>query len=365
MEKYYTELYFGSVHVLVGITLFCSLLVWSQRGDGQRSRRFLAGAWFLLLFVSIVRLVKAYYQIDRDFEGVLPIGRLVSGLPTLAVMMIYPIEVVAPRWLNRRRLWILFWPVILVFILYGAIQFMGGGFRELDTMSHIALYWREPNVWVRFPMLALIYAYAFTLYYLPQQMTRGNTTLRWIRIYTLGNLGVGLFYMGWMLWGIYPSGIFHALYFALFVGYVTYQELYVRLFIPESEEIAIRKKNPSTQDRELWDRLEHYMRQESAWHNPSLSPSVLASALGATQAQLTTLIESMNEGKFDDYVAEFRIREFCALVDSGKSITVEDTFFKVGFRYRDVATKQFTRIMHQSPDEYMQQREKTTLTKLQ
>lgn len=71
MEKYYTELSFGSVHVLVAITLFCSLPVWSQRVDGQRSRRFLAWTWFLLLFISIVKLVKVNHQIDRDFEGVL------------------------------------------------------------------------------------------------------------------------------------------------------------------------------------------------------------------------------------------------------------------------------------------------------
>lgn len=363
MEKYYTELYFGAVHILAGITLFCSILVWSQRSDGQRSRRFLAGAWCLLLLISIVRLVKAYYQIDRDFEGVLPIGRLVSGVPTLAVMMIYPIEVVAPRWLDKKRLWILFGPVVLVFILYGVIQFMGGGFRELATVNHIALYWHEPNVWVRFPILALVYGYAFTLYYLPHQMTRGNTTLGWIRIYTLGNLGIGLFYMGWMLGGIYPSGIFHALYFALFVGYVTYQELYVRLFIPDSEEIAIRKRNRSKQDRELWAKLEDYMLNESAWHNPSLSPSMLAGVVGVTQTQITTLLESMDYGEFDDYVAEFRIHEFCALVDSDKNITAKEAFFKVGFRYRDVASKQFTRIMHQSPDEYIQKRKEMTLNK--
>lgn len=238
---------------------------------------------------------------------------------------------------------------------------MGGEFRELATVSHIALYWHEPNVWIRIPILALVYGYAFTLYYIPHHMARGNTTLGWIRIYTLGNLGIGLFYMGWVFWGIYPSGIFHTLYFALFVGYITYQELYVRLFIPDSEDMANRKKNISRQEKELWARLEDYMRHESAWHNPSLSPSMLAGAVGVTQVQIATLIESMNYGEFDDYVAEFRIREFCALVDSGKSITVEDTFFKVGFRYRDVAIKQFTRIMHQSPDEYIQKREETIL----
>lgn len=362
MEKYYTELYFGSVHILVAITLLCSVLVWSQRNDGQRSRRFLAWTWFVLLLMYTVRLLKLYYQIDRSFEGVLAIGTLVFGLPLLAMMMIYPIEVVAPRWLNRKRLLILFSPAIMFLIICVAIQFVGGGFRELTTVSDITLYWHEMNVWIRFPILAFVCGYAFTLYFLPNNMMRNNTTLGWIRIYTLGNFGIGLCYIGMMIWSIYPFGIFHALYFALFVGCITYQELYERLFIPLDERRGNRKTDVPKQDEKLWQSMKDYMRRESAWHNPDFSPLMLADAIGTTHSQVVTLIKSRGYSNFDNYVAEFRIREFCTLVNSGESISIEDTFFTVGFRYRDVAFKQFTRIMHQTPDEYIQKRENTTLT---
>lgn len=98
------------------------------------------------------------------------------------------------------------------------------------------------------------------------------------------------------------------------------------------------------------------MQSELAWHNPNLSTSLLANAVGATQTEITTLLKSIGYDEFDDFVAEFRIREFCNLINRGDNITIEDIFFRVGFRYRDTAFKQFTRIMHQSPEEYFQKK---------
>lgn len=360
MENYYTELYFGSLHILAGLVLFCSLLLWSQLDDGQRSRQFLAWTWLLLLLLYIGRLIIVYNNY-LTFDGVLPIRMIIFGLVLVAVMTVYPIEVVSPRWLNRQRFLILFSPVILVFAVCGAIHFWGGGFRMLNTLDDIARYYHEPNVWIRFLIILLVYGYAFILYYIPQRRMQGNITLDWIRAYTLGNVGIGLFYMWLILCGVYPAGIFHTLYFTLYIGYITYQELYVRLFIPDNENslhiVMTRRKKGTAAEKELWATLDNYMQKELAWHNPNLSISLLANALRANHTEVAKLLESMECSEFDDYVSEFRIREFCALVNSGDSITIEDTFFRVGFRYRDIATRQFMRIMRQSPEEYIRKGE--------
>lgn len=366
MENYYPELYLGSVHILVAIALFCSLLLWSQREDGQRSRRFLAWTWLLLWFLYMGRLLLVYRGRVLS-EGVLPINILVFGMFLVAIMMIYPIEVVVPRWLNRKRLLVLFFPVLVVFAVYGAIRFWGGGFRMLDTVDDIARYWYEPNVWMRFVLILIIYGYAFILYYIPQNKMRGNSTLSWIRAYTFGNMGIALLYMGMILFGAYPTGIFHTLYFSLYVGYITYQELYLRLFIPDSENMRYTAANREANvlgveaEKALWARLEKYMRKQMAWHNPNLSICQIAKAVGATHVEIARLLELRGYDDFDDYVAGYRIREFCGLVDKGDTITIEDTFFKVGFRYRDIASKHFMRIMHQTPEEYIQKGRKPLL----
>lgn len=361
MEKYYPELYFGSIHILIAIVLFCSLLLWAQQDEGQRSRRFLAWTWLFLLTLYIGRLL-LIYRCEVVFDGVLPINMLVFGMALVAMMTIYPIEVVIPRELNRKWLLLLFSPVILVFAVYGAMRVFGDGFRTLNTLDDIARYWHEPNVWFRFPIILLIYGYAFILYYIPQSKMRGNITLNWIRAYTFGNIGVGMLYLGMILFGAYPVGIFHTLYFALYVGYITYQELYVRLFIPDSENTQCNTCNRRVEDlgseaeKILWASLKKYMYQETAWRNPNLSISLLADAVGTSNAEIAALLEAMGYSEFDDYVGEFRIRDFCDRVDNGDHITMDDTFFRVGFRYRDVASKQFMRIMHQSPEEYIRQR---------
>lgn len=365
MENYYPQLYFGSIHILLSIVMFCAFLLWSQRSDGQRSRRFLALTWFVLLLMCVGWLPMVYRG-EVIFKGMFPINILVFGLLLVALMTLYPIEVVIPRWLDKRRLLLLSAPVILVFAVCGAMHLFGNGFRVLGTTDDIVRYWHEPNVWIRFPIVMLIYGYAFILYYIPQNKMRGNITLNWIRTYTFGNIGIALFYMGMILFGAYPAGIFHALYFAIYVGCITYQELYVRLFIPDSERLVCIATNsrvnaPKSQlEKELWVKLENYMQKGPAWRNPNLSISLLSNALEANQSQIATLLKSMGYTDFDDYVAELRIREFCNIVDKGDSITIEDTFFQVGFRYRNVASEQFIRIMHQPPEEYIRKREAMT-----
>lgn len=367
MENYYPEIYFGSIHILVAIALFCSLLLWTQRDEGQRSRRFLALTWVLLFVVSLGWFYMIY-QGDPIFERVLPIGVLVFGMALVATMTLYPIEVVVPRWLNKKRFLVLFSPIILTLAVCGAMQFFGGGFRTLNTMSDILRYSNEPNVWIRFPLVLIIYGYAFVLYYIPHNKMRGNITLGWIRAYTFGNIGIAFLYLGLILFRSYTAGILHSLYFAIYVGYITYQELYVRLFIPDSENTqynsAGSKQYPShlwsEVEKEMWTKLDDYMKKESAWHNPSLSMTIVTKAVGVTNADIARLLELKGYGEFEDYVAEFRIREFCNLVDNGECITIDDTFFKVGFRYRNIATRQFLRIMHQSPEEYIYKLEDTT-----
>lgn len=358
MEDYYPGLYFGAIHALVAIALFCSLLLWTQRSDGERSRRFLAWTWFFLLFLYVARLFKIYKGI-LEFEEVLPINSASFGAALVALMTIYPIEVVRPRWLNKKRILLLLSPVILVFAVQAMIALWGGGFRVLGSMSDIARYWYEPNVWIRFLIVLLAYGYAFILFYIPYNKMRNNTTLDWIRAYTLGNFAIGFLYLGLMLYGIYPIGIVHTLYVCLYVGYITYQELYIRLFIPESENAqyaARRSKNAllkPKEDRQLWDKMEEYMRKEPVWHDPNFSIQMLADAVGATCTEIAAQLEVMGYGKFDDYTGEFRVREFCTFVRNRDVITIEDAFFRVGFRYRDIATKQFQRVMKQSPEEYI------------
>lgn len=371
MENYYPELYFGSIHILIAIVLFCALLLWGQREEGQRSRYFLVWTWFFLLALCGGWL-PMIYRGNPAFEGVLPVNILVVGLALMAMMTLYPIEVVIPRRLNAKWLLLLFSPALLALAVCGGIQLSGGeggGFRMLNTLGDIASYWHEPNVWIRFLIILLICGYAFILCYIPQNKMQGSITLNWVRGYTAGNMGIALLFIGMILLGTYLAGVLYMLCFAFYVAYVTYQELYVRLFIPDSEKkkYAASSRRVSApeleEDKKLWAKLNDYMQEERAWHNPNLSIFLLADAVGVEHVRIAILFNVMGYDEFDDYVGDFRIREFCNLVGKGDSVTMEDTFYRVGFRYRDVASGQFLRVMHQSPEEYLWQMGRTKITK--
>lgn len=358
MENYYPKLYFGFIHILVAIVLFCSLLLWSQREDGQRSRRFLACIWLFLLFLYAGHLLRLYHYGDITFEGVLSIRSIIFGLLILPVIAIYPIEVVAPRWLNIKRFLLLFLPVILAFAVCGTMYLFGNGFRVLNTLNHIVHYWHEPNVWIRLFIVLFVCGYAFILYTIPYSKKQGNVTFEWICTYMFGNTGIVLFYLGLILFGIYPAGLFYTLYFVFYVGCVTYHELYVRLFIPDNENAQYAKANSKVKILEpvsetlLRERLENCMQQQALWQDPNLSLRILAAAVGTTCANLELLIRHEGYSAFDDYIARYRIRKFCQLVIKGHVVTLRDAFYLVGFRYYPTALNHFKRIMNLTPEEY-------------
>lgn len=74
MENYDPQLYFGSIHILVSIVMFCALLLWPQQGDGERSHRFLVWTWLILLASCTERL------------AILFLGLILTGLYPLRIL---------------------------------------------------------------------------------------------------------------------------------------------------------------------------------------------------------------------------------------------------------------------------------------
>ncbi|MDD2953684.1 MAG: helix-turn-helix domain-containing protein [Parabacteroides sp.] len=365
MLDIYSKIYFGVIHITIFVILLCALSLWLQRSKGERSRRILSWVWLGCGMMLLVRLLLFYQDYVVSSDIVLDIRALIGGFFSIAILFLYPVEIITPRWLNIKRLLLLLSPVIITAAVVVMMQLCGVEFRALYNLNDIAQYWYEGNVLIRFVVVLEIFSYSFIVFFIPHNKVRSNTTLTWVYSYVIGVQGISILYFGNMFFGLIPTGIFHHLYTIGFICYITYQELFLRLFIvPSQLEDATTldvQQFPATEPIEaadnreldpLFHKLEQYMEQQQAWTNPNLSLPILAEALHTNR---TTLSHTLREAGYDfyDYIAAYRIRAFCSAVEQGKVISIQAAFFEVGFRSRATAFNQFKKQMGITPSDYL------------
>lgn len=359
MQEIHTKLFVGMTHITIIITLTCALFLWLQRDEGERSRRILSWIWFGCAAIFFLRLIVLYRVSMPHSDGLLAVPALLGGFVAITILFAYPVEIISPLWLNRRRLLLLFSPVIFTILVVVAMRLCGIEFRTLHNIKEIAEYWYEPNVLIRFFVVFEIFAYSFVVFYIPHNKARCNTTLTWVYSFVVGIQGVSILYFCNMFFGLIPMGIFHQLYYLIFLCYITYQELFLRLFIVPSSDHVEQRLEPETTiiyskplNLTLSEQLAEYMEREEPWRNPNLTLPILAQALHTSRTTLSQTIQS-SDSDFYDYVAGYRIRAFCAEAQQGKVVSIQETFFKVGFRNRATALNQFKKQIGTTPSEYL------------
>lgn len=374
MQDFYQKLYFGVNHVIVALELLCALLLWLRRNEGERSRRFLVWMWLVCVAIFMIRIILNYSN-NSDYATVeiLPVASLLGGLVCVAVLLIYPIEVVSPHWLNVKRLLLVFSPMLLMIGIIVTMLSCGVEFRKLFTFEELVCYWTEVNVWIRFLLCAVIIIYSFLIFYIPRNKMRSNTTLGWMRSYSIGLQGISVLYFGLNLFGLYPTGIFHLIYFLLFTVYITYQEMFLRLFLtPQEKYVAIvRPVEEDTPEKQaeclgdlhsgqmplVWMQLEAYMKSEEPWRDPNITLAILAYAVGSNRTTISTLIQKAGYENFYTYIASYRIEAFCLAARECRVNNIQDTFFEIGFRNRNTALNQFKKQMGITPSDYLRNKD--------
>ncbi len=358
MLDYPHILHFSSTHVLAAVALVCALLLWSQRAQGERSRSILAVTWVFIAVLYILRAIMLYDD-KEPYLGIMPIVPLIMGFYSVVILLIYPVEVVSPRWLNLKRLFWIFSPVLLATALILVMRIFGFEFRKINTFAEFGTLFYEPNVWIRVPISIAIFVYAAILiFYIPRNNIRSNATLTWMLAYTIGNLGIAVFYFGRILWGSYPCGVIHTVYLTLFIMVTTYQEVFVRLFVvggTAPECVASTELFDAGADSVILDRLEAYMRSEEPWRDPNLSRDMVAEAIKSNRTTVSRLVQQLGYDNFYDYIAKYRIDEFCRVVRDAEFINIQETFFNLGFRSKTAAFAQFKRQVGTTPGEWIRE----------
>ena len=128
-----------------------------MRGQNNRSRRLLAGimsTWGIVYVVRVVGMLSGNHDLDFTRIDVAATFALVIGNLYLIILLLYPLEIVRPGWLNLKRTGILLLPYVLVTLFYYIVlSLLGQKPLELQDIDQFREHIGQghPNVCIGLP----------------------------------------------------------------------------------------------------------------------------------------------------------------------------------------------------------------------
>lgn len=344
------------LHFMTWTLLLCGGLMWMERENNPKERKILALTFLLSGVIMMLRVASTYKDGIQESYQVLPIGNLYGGYLALLLVFFYPIEAISPGWLRWKNILLLFSPMIAITLILAVVPFE---FRALHSWSDIMAHINEANVWFRLIVLfAIIVPYMLLLLFLPYNWRESSVDVKWICTYTIGIQGISVFYIWFMLTGSLTASFVHLLYCTLFLLYIVYQELHLRLF-PDVDKISMPEipeqtpKEPVASFDSLMERFTHYMSAEQPWLSPDITIGEVAEVIGVSRSRLSAEISMRGDDSFHAIVARYRVEQFCKMARNGKIENVNEALFTVGFRSRSTAYDRFKEQTGMTPAEYV------------
>lgn len=362
------ELLFVILHFLVCTLMLSGVLLCLQRAGNKKPRIYLAIFTFFTASELAYRLYVTYQtRVVSTVDEVLPLYVMVCGILEILLMYLYPLEVVRPNWLTPKRLFLLFLPWLIVGFICLLIL---PDIRDLTSFSEMIQYIGEFNVWFRLLILFVCFIpYTILLLRIPYRWQQNSVDSKWIYKCALGVQILGLLFSTVVLTGFVVVSCIHLFYCILFIFYITYQELYLRLLPAPEAGVAKRpvvaaaaplevltEEDKPVLNNPLWDSLIFQMDEKELWRNPDLTLEDLAKVLHTNRTTLSTLIQQQHGcSGYSEFINRRRIEAFVEAVSSGGTVNTLELFYEVGFRSKSTALRNFRLYMGGTPSEYIQQ----------
>ena len=359
-----TLISFAATAVNVAFSLVCGLLLLSHHKDmHDRSRLYLAILAFSMVPAFSLRLVSQLFHPDVHLvTEVISASKVYNGVLFLTLLILYPVEVMRPRWLNAKRLLRLFTPFI-VFTLPALFI----PTTRLYSLSELWAHVGEFNVWWRLlSMLATVVMYYVFLLRLPFNWRYSSADRRWVRRYALIMTPIGIcFYIISFVFYL-PVHMIHTLWIPGFICYYTYYEFFLRLMptevstMEEREETAeavVEETAPPTSNKApLFLLMDKKIDEERLFCNPDFGRSELCQLANCNHAEMATLIKQNTDAPNSQvYINRKRIAYAARLLREYPNYTIEAVAFDAGFRTKVTFHRLFKEAYGITPSEYREQ----------
>ena len=357
------------------------------RGRNNRSRRLLASimlAWGIFYVIRIVGMLMGNQNLYFTKVDIANVFLLTSGNLYLIILLLYPLEIVRPGWLNLKRTGLLLLPYIGVTLFYYfVLSLLGQKPLILSDINQFMEHIGQFNVWFRILMTLSIAAYLAYLFRLTwrykefyQQWCRNNYSddetmnISWLRQYGIGVVLIGVAYF----WGVFDgntySFIIHNLTVQCFFCYTLYKGLFhdnpytenffsytldeneacqkaelkeqvsstenVCLLEVEGNENAFLKKLPT-----YCDEISSWMIKKKPYLNPNFKLIDVSEILPLNRTYLSRVFNEGFGNSFNDVVRNYRLREAEWLLVNRKDIPVGQVGELCGFSSPSVFHRAF------------------------
>lgn len=354
------SLYLATSFAAAVTCLLTSVLVFARRKSGERSRVILACIVLLLAASYIQRFVAL--SLGEVPKSVLSVPMLLVANFLMISYMMYPIEVISPGYLNLRRIFIFYSPLLLLAGIYAVLLQLGVTFPVYRSLPDMLPQFTQPHVWFRFLLSILMFAPLLFIYFVPYTRRYNNTNRTWILKYTfciVANISV------YMLLLTFDLLIIKVLYYFVTVGcsiYIAYMELFERLIeqgqdstvapqIVAVDELSYTEELPA-KPNQLCERIVLHMSRTCDYRDPDISVNKLAALIGTNRTSLSNALHELGYTSFNEYINSLRIKDFIQRIENKESDNYQNAFYDAGFRSRATALRNFKQFTGKTPSEY-------------
>ena len=340
-------------------SLVCGILIWRNRREvPDRSRIIL----FLLTLTALPIIGKVaslmMHGLNNRFVEVLPIVPTLMGLITVVLMLLYAVEVMRPNWFKWRHVMVFF--MSLAFILVLSVLFKDQ-FTVLHSTDELIQHIGEPNVLLRLLFNLATLLVCLTLLWLPYRWQESSASRQWLITYVCSIFVIGALFHIWTLTLSMPVHIVHNLTPALFIIYYTWYELHERILPPKNSESqetvdaesSLLTSSSSPKEDDLWLRIVNLLHEDAVWRNPDLGLEMFCQMLGSNKDYVNQCFRKNADTTFADYVNRLRIEQMADELRRNPLQSQKELFFRVGFRSRTTAWRNFQKYMGISPTEFV------------
>lgn len=367
-------LYFATTFAAAVVCLLTSLLLFSRRKDGERSRTILAFIVSVSVLNYITRFIALYN--GEEPERVISMQMLLTAIFMVTSYIMYPIEVISPGYLNFKRIVRLYIPWLCLLGISIIARVMGVHFNDYSTLMAMLSNFAHFESWFRIILALLFFAPIIYIFIIPYTKRYNNTDKVWMQKY------LTVFVINTIAYLVVLSSdavIIKITYYFVSVGCsltIAYMELFERLIrgvdhgntassvdcadcnMTNEADAVVEDNTTKDNDsvKQLSVRLENYIQQQRLWENPDLTAVELYSALNTNRTTFAKAIKLLGYENFAIYINTLRVKNFIIHIESGAYTSYLTAFYDVGFRSRSSSFRNFKQITGETPAEYFQKR---------
>lgn len=309
----------------------------------------------------------------------LPVPLILIGSLVITTYIIYPIEVIAPGWITLKRIFKIYLPVVIFYVIYRVSLLCGVRYSSFGSLGEMFEHINSFEVIFRLSIIMLISIPSLLLWLVPYTRRYNNVDKKWIVRYIVVFLINTASYLLSIAEDELVVRICYYLISVLCSVYIFYQEIFVRLIeqpYPKSmvtastntpiavstailpkTDISDGSENVSdemsvSKERILFDKIESYVNQNQAWRDPDISMTVMVKEVGTNRRQMLEALQYCGYENYSTYMNQKRIADFIKLIESNTLTSYQDAFFEAGFRSRAAALRNFKQVTSMTPTQY-------------